>query len=168
MSALSTLELDLLGRQLLGARYLGTFARDELPNMVKQPRPFGLIFNTDPAGTVGTHWLAIYADAHTTDFFDSYGLPPSFYGFDTSLFRSTTNSVQSLGSAVCGHYCLLFLYYRTHGHSFESSISSLQNKYTDASAARMISSLTRYSDRNRHPQCKGQTCSNKCRQIYIE
>lgn len=165
MSALSTLELDCLGKLLLQDKYLGTFARDEIPDLSRLRRPFGLIFNSDPAQSPGTHWLAIYADAgRAPDFFDSYGLPPSFYGLDPDL-RSTTRSVQSLDSAVCGHYCLLFLYYRYHGLSFDSTLATIQHKYTDASAARMIASLTRTRTSLNH-QCQGQTCSKKCRQVY--
>ena len=85
------------------------------------------IVNTDPATEPGTHWIAFFL-AHNNrsseiEFFDSYGLPPSFYGFSfpspshTQLLHNTIR-LQSLKTTVCGQYCILFLILRSFLHLF--------------------------------------------------
>ena len=63
------------------------FARDELPDLMHMQQPFALVFNTDPHDKPGQHWLAIYgpSDGPLKFFFDSFGMPPSYYGFSTSF-----------------------------------------------------------------------------------
>lgn len=160
MSALNTGQLNCLGGRLLRGtrvRWLGTFARDQLPNLDNEKRPFALILNTDPAEQEGTHWLALFAHDRGLELFDSYGLSPSLYGFPDS-YRHSSRSIQALGSSVCGHYCLLFLFYRSRGRSFDSTITLLRNKFSDSSAARFVANLASFS--NLH-QCTGQTCQIK-------
>ena len=51
----------LVSRLLVGVCLLGVFARDELPDLTRESRPWCLILNTDPKDQPGTHWLALYA-----------------------------------------------------------------------------------------------------------
>jgi hypothetical protein len=53
--------------------YLGTYSSDNCPKLgVNQ----AIIFNNQPRGFKGEHWLCYYKDDHgTLNYFDSYGIP---------------------------------------------------------------------------------------------
>ena len=64
-------------------RWLGVFARDELPDFTREIRPWCLILNTDPIDQPETHWLALYAPlSGGIALFDSFGFFPSMYCLD--------------------------------------------------------------------------------------
>ena len=167
--ALHTGEIDILARKLLRyntVHWLGCFARDKIPRLENVPRPFALVFNSDKSNRPGQHWLAVYGESSTKDieFFDSYGLPPSFYSFTYSYdIRSSDRSIQSLGSSVCGHYCLLFISHRADHVPFSCTINKLDSEFTDQSAAATAISSSNYSYHPmRHRQCcTGQVCSKR-------
>ena len=70
----------LVSKLLVGVRWLGVFARDELPDLTRERRPLCLILNTDPKDQPGTHWLAVYAAiAGPIELFDSFGFLPINY-----------------------------------------------------------------------------------------
>jgi hypothetical protein len=70
--------------------YIGVLSRDELPSKVKYPACF--IINTAPRSHEGEHWLAFYYDEKGhADFFDSYGFPPSMYGFESYIEKTSTS-----------------------------------------------------------------------------
>ena len=79
MTGLYTTEIECLASRLLSkdnpkeitrlgsnsSRWLGVYARDELPNLEHSERPFALVFNTHPKDKPGQHWLAIYAPSNS-------------------------------------------------------------------------------------------------------
>ena len=76
----------LVSRLVEGVRWLGVCARDELPDLTGESRPWCLILNTDPKDHPGTHWLALYAPkACTTELFDSIGFSPINYNLDSLI-----------------------------------------------------------------------------------
>ena len=84
MTALYTGQINFLGARLLhgtDVRWLGTYARDQIPPLEHERRPFALVINTDVAAGPGEHWLAVYAHRGSTkiEMFDTFGLPPDFY-----------------------------------------------------------------------------------------
>ena len=95
------------------------------------------IVNTQPASQPGEHWVAFYRAAHAfhIEYFDSYGRPPEKYGFRTSISSApdphglktiySNFPLQGYGSNVCGHYCLLFIYFRRKLNSLTSTINLL-------------------------------------------
>lgn len=111
--------------------FLGVFPRDRLPMNIKYPS--GLILNTDTSKKQGEHWLAIFydKDGHA-EFFDSYGVHPSFYKLDTYINKTSTSwtfnnqKLQSF-STFCGHYCCLFLLYRFNNYSLYTFINKFSN-----------------------------------------
>jgi hypothetical protein len=114
-----------------GVRWLGVFARDELPDLANERRPFALVLNTDPHDAPGEHWLAIYAPTDgPLELFDSFGLPPSAYGLDSLAPRHSRRPFQSYSSSLCGKYCIYFLYMRIHMHSFDQIISWLSRMHS--------------------------------------
>ena len=112
-----------------GIRWLGVFARDELPDIASEERPFALVLNTDTHDKPGTHWLAIYGPPNgPLELFDSFGLAPSRYGL--GLFKHSRLALQSFTSALCGNYCIYFLYLRFHNQSFDRIINYLKSMHT--------------------------------------
>ena len=118
-SKLSASEIDcLVSRFVNGVRWLGVFALDELPDVTREIRHWFLILNTDPKHQPGTHWLAIYATlAGGIELFDSFGFSPSMYCLDYLDPLHLSFSLQSLSTFVCGHYCIVYIYLRSHNHS---------------------------------------------------
>ena len=73
----------LVSRLVDNVRWLGLFARDELPDLTREIRPWCLILNTNNNDQPGTHWLALYAPiARYIVLFDSFGFYPSMYSLD--------------------------------------------------------------------------------------
>ena len=63
----------LVSRLVVGVRWLCVFARDKLPDLTSESRPWCLILNTDHKDQPGTHWLALYAPkAGPTELFASF------------------------------------------------------------------------------------------------
>jgi hypothetical protein len=83
------------------------------------------ILNTHPHDKPGEHWLAFFYNnnTHTLEYFDSFGMELSAYVdvyssceqcnlIDMLRPVNTLGMLQSPQSAVCGHYCVAFLYWR--------------------------------------------------------
>ena len=126
-------EIDCLVRRILSVRdrvqWLGVFARDQLPDLNRLARPYALVFNSDPQDKPGQHWLAIYGpETGPIELFDSYGLSPGYYSLDPHHILHNKSSFQSSFSVVCGHYCIVFLYYRSVGVSFHEFIELLDSQ----------------------------------------
>ena len=94
--------------------YLGTFAFDKLPTIVNYPSC--LIVNTQKSNQLGEHWLAIYYSKNKSCyFFDSMGLPPTFYKLEQYIkltsksYTHNKKQLQGIFSQYCGYYCINFL-----------------------------------------------------------
>lgn len=153
MAGLGTAELARMVHQLVGIaerrfgssrsrlaaaasspEFIGVFAADEIPTQSSE-HSVCFIANTDPSTLPGTHWVAfvifnnaVGAHSHTTYFFDSYGLPLSYYSRlhsecaqreYTNVRLVNTQQLQSIHSTVCGQYCALFLFFV---HRFKSAV----------------------------------------------
>ena len=111
-----------------GVRWLGVFARDELPDVSREIRPWCLILNTDPKDKPGTHWLALYASRNGPfEFFDSFGLPPNTYNLDSLKPLHLLYLFQSPSTSVCGHYCIVYVYLRSRNKSLSKILHLLLN-----------------------------------------
>lgn len=100
-------------------QFLGVFAADEIPKRINT-YPSCFVANTDPARNPGAHWVACYvSSANCAEFFDSYGLPPTFYDLELPIKPKSFNRIcfQSLRSSACGHYCVYFLCNRAYKRS---------------------------------------------------
>ena len=148
---------------LSSIRWLGVFARDELPDLMHMQRPFPLVFNTDPHDKLGQHWLAIYGPSDgTLECFDSFGMPPSYYGFSTSLVYSCIN-LQSLSSALCGNYAIYFIYLRSRNFTFNKIILFLKSfSNSDLHVKTFVFSLQNAYRTINPCHRKGQCCTFKC------
>jgi hypothetical protein len=109
--------------------YVGTQGADEALKLLKSRElpdgPWGMVFNTDPIKDPGQHWIALYVpngDSTTIELMDSYGSDTlTTYGPDVQELLKHVNinpampRLQGDKTYVCGHYCLAYLYARTHG-----------------------------------------------------
>ena len=165
MAALYKNQINFLGSQILHdtqVRWLGTYARNQIPSLKNEKPPFAPVVNTDVAAGPDEQWLARYAprDSLKIEVFDSFGLPPNIYSFDPSFIHfSSRSSIQSFCSKVCEHYALLFIYFRSRNDSFDNTINNLNKHFTDAFAPRKIYDLSRF--KLSHVHCTGQCCKNK-------
>ena len=164
-------------------------------------RPFAFVFNNQPASKPGQHWLAIYGKAAPlgggslaaatqtsaggigglhidVEFFDSYGMPLAAYSLHShfkSISHFSQHPLQSPSSALCGHYCLYFLFARSHGNSFPAIISRLaqhHNVHHRTPDKHVYSSVCKYitarvallapcnsrTRPNHHRQCSQRKC----------
>ena len=163
MAALYTNQINFLGSQLLHdtkVRWLTNYAQHLIPSLKNEKRAFALVVNTDVAAEPGEQWLALYAprDSLKIEMVDSFGLPPNIFSIDPSLIHFFSRSIQSFGSKVCGHYALLFIYFRSRNYSFDNTINNLDKNFTDAFAACKIYDLSRF--KLSHLHCTGQCCKN--------
>ena len=127
---MNSLELHaILENALRGTKtkFLGVFPSNGLPIPTSYPACF--VANLDPAPLPGSHWCAFYyVDPNTLEFFDSFGLAPSILPFALPeglgiTYNSTP--IQKTTSAVCGHYCIFFLFHRSRGSSLSRIASHL-------------------------------------------
>ena len=113
------------------SKFKGVFPSDRLPTKIKQ-YPAALVTKVDPHDKPGSHWCAFYIDEHGQgEFFDSYGQAPDRYSMEFKQFLDrhcptwtyNTKQLQSLGSNVCGHYCLYYLINRCQNISLDMILS---------------------------------------------
>jgi hypothetical protein len=107
--------------------YVDVIPSDGLEHLVISPfREVFLIVNSKPSSHPGEHWICMHmlrkpSGKFKIYFLCSYGLGVEFYGDHFKNFVNThetiqnTVQLQSHSSAVCGEYCLFFLYYRMKG-----------------------------------------------------
>ena len=109
-------------------RWLGVFARDELPDLTRKIRLWCFILNTDPKNQEGTHWLALNALLSSgIELFESFGFSPSMYSLDFLDPLHSSFSFQSPSTSVCGHYCIVYNYLRSHNYSLSDIVDLLTN-----------------------------------------
>jgi hypothetical protein len=93
--------------------FIGVFPRDRMPTPIH--RNTGLVLNIETHDQPGLHWVALYRDEQgNLEFWDSYGIHPSLYGINppAAQFRMNTCTLQCSNSAVCGEYCIFYLFHR--------------------------------------------------------
>jgi len=96
--------------------------------------PTAIIQNTEEhyVPNDGKHWIAWFVTSPTTcEFFDSYGNSLSHYDKlqppVKKIVKQNCKSLQSYDSYVCGQYCLMFLYFRAMGKSYEKFLDNFVN-----------------------------------------
>lgn len=120
---------------------VGVFPADRI--VQKWNKPCAFVFNTDDHTKIGTHWVAIYVDRNNKGcYFDSYGQPPfnrhhlRVIRKNCKQLRWNTVQLQSLESANCGHFCVMFLHFLS---SVKTMRQFLQTFSTDLQANDRIS-----------------------------
>ena len=107
--------------------FLGVFASDRLPSRI--PLPCSLIANLDTSEEDGSHWVCFHFPTNgLPEYMDSYGIDAldSFKRFMNYNYRCNSHVLQNPFSAVCGQYCLYYLYQRTLVSSMDSILANFR------------------------------------------
>lgn len=94
-----------------------------------------VIVNTDECYKTGRHWVALYLNDFTCEFFDSLGQSPTHYhnSWHKFLFEKSgeyifnDRRIQKLNSDDCGKYCIIYVILRSRGLEFKTIIEMIQN-----------------------------------------
>jgi hypothetical protein len=116
-----------------------------------------MIVNTDPLGSAGSHWCALYVQSPSAvEFYDSLGdWPPMSTPIGEYLARFTCVqksdiALQSDKSSACGKHCIYFLVKRCTGIPFKEIISKLL--YNTKNADAVVSAFVyRLMNNDEHP-----------------
>lgn len=116
--------------------FIGTFARDTLPNIKKFPA--ALVINTDPVSKPGEHWVSNFINKNGDgEYFDSYGFQPLHKEIMEYLNKYcahrwcySTVMLQSINSMTCGYYCIIYIKTRCLGYSYCNFITLFSNQTT--------------------------------------
>lgn len=161
---LSTSQIDVVARyppnhaNRTAYVYAGTQPSDRALALLKRfqrdpNREWGMVFNVDPSDQPGQHWLVLYSPAQdsTVECMDSYGtLDVSRYNVpEVQAIVCRTQPIelprlQSSSTYVCGHYCLAYLYARTHGKTpqrFVATFSPTDHNANDRTVCRFVCSV---------------------------
>ena len=100
--------------------FLDVFALDHLPTAIelKGANRWFLVCNCCPSTKRGHHWVAVFYNHGSIEFFDSFALSPWAYDVRMTTFLHYTSRarvilyndvrLQEIDSDACGHYCILF------------------------------------------------------------
>ena len=107
--------------------FQGIRSADQLPKILQSGQ--SLLFNSSDSNEIGTHWMCLYQEANTLELFDSFGNPPNFYNLmgklpHSNIFTYTDRRLQG-DSAVCGVYCMYYLFYKSRGFPTSKIVDDL-------------------------------------------
>lgn len=163
---MKTNEIDAILSKILSRshiNFLGVFPKDLLPSFQNIKFPACLVSNTDPSSKPGTHWVAIYLESPTIiEFFDSYGLHPSVYGFTFSVVKYNHSQLQSLTSNLCGQYCIYYLYKRSRCSCVFSKEFSTNSDWNDIQVSKWFKKISNSISPNSLPCCS-TSCIQSCK-----
>ena len=98
-------------------RFNGVYSRNNLPDKIKDG---AYVINLDEYSDIRTHWIALYVNAKTVTYFDSFGvehIPDEIKKFISnkniiaSIFR-----IQAHNSVMCRYFCIGFIDFMLKGN----------------------------------------------------
>ena len=122
----------LLQRNDITKRYFqNVYALDQLQRKRKiNKQRWFLICNCCPKNLPGLHWLVMFREGNTIDFFYSFGGAPSEYGMERFIQRQKAKhcyyngrQIQDIFSSACGAYCIFYAFLRCCGVSTNNILS---------------------------------------------
>ena len=142
---MNTFELEHILQRNISPReiFLGVFALDSLPTRteLRQQNRWFLVCNCCPSTKRGHHWVAVFYNHGSIEFFDSFSLSPWAYDVRMTTFLHYTSRareilyndvrLQEIDSDVCGHYCILFGVARSGGDTFQNIVKELSTLTRD-------------------------------------
>ena len=125
---LTTLDLQHATRTLFGGDGFTVCSIDNLPEFRKTNLVY--IFNTDSGNLPGTHWIAVMVKKNVGFVFDPFGhTPPTrikhWLNARNYQWSSNLRQVQPITSALCGAYCLYFLWFAKSNYLNEDSFENI-------------------------------------------
>ncbi len=113
--------LEIISRLKFCKSFKGVYPVDLIPKYFNSGT---IIINTDPSTKPGSHWVAVYINNDTGEYFDSFGFPPINKEIISFLDNNSTNGwsynslhIQNLLSHTCGNYCVLYVMAKNKGYS---------------------------------------------------
>lgn len=147
----------------LGSSFGGVYPRDLIPDHLNFKEK-AIVINTDPHDQPGTHWVCLYLDGDTVEYFDSYGFPPLYSEIQEFIDRNSNhmkyneNHYQELDSNVCGQYCVYFLHHR-HRRGPKVLKQLFPTHWTQKQTDRYVRQW--FKEKYRKPKAhKGQCCKS--------
>ena len=131
-------EITELGRRLIrgGLTFSGVYAADtfiEALDFTHQSTTVYIV-NTEQSCARGRHWVAIIQEpGGRFEFFDPLGHGPWDYA-NLNMFGSiafNTHALQNPLTNTSEHICLLYLYFRSHGYSFQYAMEWFRSLFLD-------------------------------------
>ena len=100
-------------------KFNGVYSRDNLckTQFDSQIKDAAYAINLDEYSDIGTHWIALYVNAKTITYFDSFGVEHipkeirAFFKKFTDKFTIVTNTfrIQAYDSVMCIYFCIGFI-----------------------------------------------------------
>lgn len=125
---MNTLEVQMSLRRIHPSLQSNVYPSNRLPLYAQVPAL--IICNLDPDSQPGSHWVAIHINVERVgEYFDSFGRKPieAIEGFlrrNCCMWRYNSVTVQDYLSAVCGEYCLVYVYYKFKGMRLEDFLGN--------------------------------------------
>lgn len=108
--ALSNLDIDDIMKKIkLGSNYLGTFSKNDCPEIIENSCVILNIQNSIDANgknLPGTHWVSIGKSNKKYWYFDSFGLGPLSLNKVHGKIAYNTRQIQDNSSKFCGYYAI--------------------------------------------------------------
>ena len=135
---MNTQEINELGRRLISGdlAFVGVYAADTFIETLdfSNQSTLAYIVNTEQLTSDGHHWVAIIQEPGARfEFFDPLGHGPWHYAH-LNLFNSVafnSHALQNPLTNTSAHICLLYLYFRSHGYSFQYAIRWFRTLFID-------------------------------------
>lgn len=128
----------------VSADYFSMFPKevDVIQKQINKGICIGIIFNTDPIGSPGKHWVAVFLSRRKIIYFDSNANPPNKYLHAFLKIMKKNNNITKIiipkKSAIqrydgtCGDFSILFLILNSLGNGNEL------NQYNDIKTSSLI------------------------------
>lgn len=113
---MDTYQLEKVLSRDLGSSFGGVYPVDLIPDLKSKEK--AMVINLDPHDKPGSHWVCLYLNGNTVEYFDFYGLPPISKPIKEFMDRNgyhmtyNKNRYQDYNTNVCGEYCVYFLHHR--------------------------------------------------------
>jgi hypothetical protein len=114
MVGLTNIQLEKLGKKILGSSFLGVYPSDSMPK-ITNIKNNSIIFNLSKHTEPGTHYVAVFLNNNAIFYFDSYGKPLTNPHIKKNLRKINIpifyqkRSIQHKDSIFCGLYALAYL-----------------------------------------------------------
>ena len=87
-------------------RFNSVFSRN---NLLKKIKDRAYVISLNEYADVGTHWIALFCNRNTVNYFDSFGVE---HVFKEIIFVGNKNIIATISvnnSVICGYFCIGFI-----------------------------------------------------------
>lgn len=105
--------------------------------------PSVYILNEDNSFSPGSHWVVLFKPSKNSisEYFDSFGRKPRKELVENTNFIFNNIPIQNIFSSLCGHYCLLFIWYRLHLHMNMNEFVERMKRLSDESVCSLSKNI---------------------------